>query len=169
MHFVKGKHSVFRGPAEPPKHPTPCTGWEGDPHLPGSAKGFGPGLHPQTKNTPGWFGLRRIKVCVLEEGWDGGGAAAQSPLVQGDSRFSVDIGSGKKWEGWLKAIAGSHMFDHVGNFSRVSRWLLVEELSTGNSKDLHLILVYLLQCIEVRVLGGKASVGSHIGQKNHFA
>jgi len=130
----------------------------------------------------------------LEEGWDGRGAAAlqllsrgiksvivcyllselnpnlyQSPLVQGDSRFPVDIGSGKKWEGGLKAITGSHMFDHVGNFSRVSRWLLVEELSTGNSKDLHLILVYLLQCIEVRVLGGKASVGSHIGQKNHFA
>ena len=25
-----------------------------------------------------------------------------------------------------------------------------------------------LQCIEVRVLGGKASVGSHIGQQNHL-
>ena len=59
----------------------------------------------------------------------------------------------------------------------------VEELATGNSKDFHLILVYLLpqtnthvnnavwynlQCIEVRVLGGKASVGSHIGEENHL-
>jgi hypothetical protein len=61
------------------------------------------------------------------------------------------------------------MTDHVGNFSRVPGWLLIEELATGNSKDFHLILVYLLQCIEVRVLGGKASVARHIGEENHFA
>jgi len=126
-------------------------------------------LLPVPANVLLGHGRVKQKVCVFKEGWYGRGASAQSPLVQGDSRCSVDIRSGKQWESWLKAIARPHMANHISNFSRIPRWLLIEELGAGNSKDFHLILVYLLQCIEVRVLGGKASVGSHIGQQNHFA
>lgn len=127
-----------------------------------------------------------------------------------DFYFEGWAAPGKKWECGLEAIARSHVTNHVGNFSRVPRWLLlltnhiqvnyhVSKINFKLSKVLTLknwpqgtprisisswctschkqILMwsfrtmlcwYNLQCIEVRVLGGKASVGSHIGEENHL-
>ena len=72
-------------------------------------------LLPVPANVLLGHGRVKQKVCVFKEGWDGRGASAlelfvivpwnhlnpyQSPLVQGDSRCSVDIRSGKEWSLW---------------------------------------------------------------------
>ena len=70
-------------------------------------------LLPVPANVLLGHGRVKQKVCVFKEGWDGRGASAlelfvivpwnhlnpyQSPLVQRDSRCSVDIRSGKEWD-----------------------------------------------------------------------
>ena len=78
-----------------------------------------------------WHGRVKQQVCIFKEGWDGGGAAAlwlfvipqnhlnpyQSPLVQGDSRCSVDIRSVEEWY-----VSDILMLWGLSTWQKVGRW-----------------------------------------------